>query len=114
MKKKNKLIKKVTALTLVPKKQIVDVGNPKLLITSHTSGWTLNSELCGYCTLFYNEDYDEACSDCPMAKAGNQCSRFNEMSTWNKVSIAWDIHADHEDHAKLLKLAKKYNKTRPR
>ena len=73
IKKKNKLIKKVTGVTLVPKKQIKKIDVVPLSVY-----WG-DSYLCPYCVK-YN---DHICTGCPMEKAGNACSKYD--STYNQV-----------------------------
>lgn len=101
LKKKNKIVKAVTGVTLIPKKQIKQTLRVKLSGT----GKYLNSDICPYCELYVLNN----CDNCPMKDADNQCSA-NANTTWSEASTLWSKLSTKADHKKLTKLIKKYNK----
>ncbi len=107
LKKKNKIVKRVTGLLLVPKDQIVD--RPNVLLNNDSKGLVLSSDVCPYCVDRYTSTMIE-CSDCPMALAGNSC-QGNPDSTWYKANTLWKASVTEEDRDELIKLIKKYNRT---
>ena len=95
--KKNKIVKKVTGITLVPEDQIEDIYPVFLEAYEGTS--TLVADLCPYCVAY------PVCDDCPMYIAGNSCE--NDDSTWNQANNIWVTTT--KGNKKLLKLINKYN-----
>ena len=107
LRKKNKIVKAVTGLTLVPENQIVD-EEPVRLDTYNDDTRNLHSGLSPYC-ISRTEYIISDCSTCPMHLAGNNCkTEYN--STWEQNQIKWIQLSTTEDQNKLLKLVKKYNK----
>ena len=107
LKRKNKIVKRVTGLTLVPKDQIkkhpfaeLDTGDYYL----SKAGELLTSDICTYCVLYIDND----CVDCPMHKAGNAC-QANDYSTWKKANILWGKKSLKTDWQELIDLANQYN-----
>ena len=99
LKKKNKLVKKVTGITLIPKEQIEKVTKHKLLGTS-------DADICPYCHVYTN-----TCDGCPMHTANNQCGIRDFDSTYMKVMAALPNSIDELiDIPGMKKLVKKYNK----
>ena len=103
LREKNKIIKDVTGLTLIPESQIQEVPKHKLSEYIMYSK-LLGDDICPYCLVF------EECKDCPMNIAGNKCDYYNCNSTWGKTSIEWRSLAKEEDILKLNALVKQYNK----
>ena len=106
IKKKNKIVKKVTGITLVPEDQIID--EPKVMLGYFTSFY-LDSSVCPYCVSRRKDNINIDCTTCPMSLAGNKCEA-NENSTWNEANTIWGREAKKKDIKKLSKLIKKYNK----
>ena len=93
MKKKNKIIKKITGITLIPKEMLVEVA-PKPL-------WHTSTGSCPYCV------DDGGCNTCPMVKHDNACDEIS--STWQKVFKAMDCKV--AENPEIIKLVKKFNKS---
>ena len=96
--KKNKIVKKVTGITLVPEEQIVDT--PIVYLENKSRSDKLDADICPYCTTFKN------CIDCPMDTADNHCG--NPKSTWAHANTLWVT--TKKGNKKLRKLVNKYNK----
>ena len=101
LKLKNKLVKRVTGVTLVPKDQIVKTPRIELFASNYDA---LYANVCPYCQLYkmYN------CYQCPMAEAGNECGNMD--SSWRKVNQLWIDKATKLDQLELQELVEKYNK----
>ena len=108
IKKKNKIVKRVTGITLVPKDQIVD-EEPVLLIVYNNCGETLTSSVCPYFRS-RKKGMGINCSKCPMSIAGNECKYNSKNSTWNFAQALWIDLATEDDIKELKKLVLKYNK----
>jgi len=108
LKKKNKIVKNVTGVTLIPKDQIVK--HPFVELTEDLAIlFKLPAVCCTYCQL-YQED---SCKKCPMAKAGNKCRTLENDdadNTWSKANEIWTETSTVKNMKKLLKLVKRYNK----
>ena len=104
LKRKNKIIKKVTGTTLVPKDQIKNVLFKDLYINENINSKYLGGSICPYCSLYYKNN----CRECPMAIAGNACEENND-STWRIARNIWIKNSTEEDHNKLTNLIKQYN-----
>lgn len=108
IKKKNKLVKKVTGKILVPKNQIVNEPKTTHLTAYSTYSTYLDSSNCPYCAERTQPYTYTDCSTCPMALAGNICSN-NPDSTWIRAATKWADKSTEKDHKKLIKLIKRYN-----
>ena len=99
MKKKNKILKKLTGITLIPKDQLVSLEATYLSIES-------DSAICPHCIAYgkYN------CKDCPMAIAGNKCS-IDEDNTYDQIidALPSNYYNIYQVPA-IKKLVKKFNK----
>ena len=104
IKKKNKIIKKVTGRTMVPKDQIVNIPKQKLS-EDYYSSKGLTDLICPYCRLYFSNE----CVDCPMHEAKNDCIT-NQYSTYRMIQPLWREKAKNKDILKLQKLTIKYNK----
>ena len=106
LRKKNKIIHKVTNTTLVPEDQIQNV--PFKYLELFGSFGTLHSDLCPYCLIFNNICKDKDRNECPMSKAINNCG--NDLNnTWEEANEIWQLEAQKEDLEALQKLVDKYN-----
>ena len=105
LRKKNKIVYKVTNTTLVPEDQIQNVQFRYL--ESFNSFGTLHSDLCPYCLIYDNTCKDKDGNECPMSKAGNNCNDLN--NTWEEANEIWQLEAQKEDLEALQKLVDKYN-----
>lgn len=104
IRKKNKILKKYTGVTLVPKKQIDDCfPRPLSMFTDATA--------CPYCLIYSVEDIDD-CNGCPMGKAGNICNIDDNNTYENFTDEFGQINGTHQPWFKdLEKLIKKFNKS---
>jgi hypothetical protein len=103
MKKKNKLVFKVTGKVLIPKDQLVDV---EFSDEFEPEEW-LNATNCPYCNLH------ESCETCPMALAGNQCRKMDDYgnplkNTFSTANEAWLEKSTEKTRQKLYRLGVKY------
>jgi len=108
LKRKNKLVKKVTGITLIPKDQIIK--HPFVELEEDLAIlFKLPAVCCTYCQL-YREDN---CKKCPMAKANNKCRTLEDDSnddTWSKANAIWTEVSTIKNMKKLFNLVKQYNK----
>lgn len=104
LKRKNEILKEYTGLTLIPENQIKDIEPMKLSAS-------LNTSCCPYCQVYLIEYDDIACENCPMGKAGNECSSMN--STWFKVSdkLVDKHHLAVSRVPEIIALVDEYNKS---
>ena len=111
IKKKNKIVKAVTGVILVPDGQVTNMTyKPELDCDNARDAEYLHSGLCPYCVVYLNNDEGRPCIGCPMHTAGNQCQDPN--STWHNVNKRWTAKASPADRKALFKLVKKFNKGR--
>jgi len=103
LKKKNKLVKRVTGLVLVPKDQIKK--HPFVLLKDMYATDMLHEDICTYCILYA----DDMCISCPMHKADNECN-YNSDSTWRRANDSWVAKATKEDQKELSELVQQYNR----
>lgn len=106
LKKKNKIIKKVTGMDLIPKDQIKKTPFKHLSFYTNFDINVLSAAICPYCISY--QKYTD-CSGCPMSDAGNKCIT-NPESTWHKSKDIWIEKATKKDKKKLKKLCNQYNK----
>ena len=107
LKRKNKIVERVTGFTLVPKKQIKKHPFAELdTLDSYISrpGEILTADICTYCVLYLRNN----CKDCPMHKAGNDCQDI-DRSTWKLANRVWIEKAQKTDWQELEDLANQYN-----
>ncbi len=98
IKKKNKLVKKATGITLVPEDQIEEMPAVQLYISIS------DASLCPYCAVYAEQ---MMCEGCPMLKAGNACGDPNSTYTQVKTALPGAIH----NIEGMIKLVEKYNKS---
>jgi Tfp pilus tip-associated adhesin PilY1 len=105
LKKKNKILKKVTGLTLVPKEQLKNVKLKEPLYVGEVLD---DVSICPYCVLYMK---DSSCTECPMYKAGNSCV-FSPNNTY--AAVLKELHdLGYEcigSVPKIRKLVEKFNK----
>jgi hypothetical protein len=109
-KKKNKIVKRVTGVVLIPDDQIVETGMEQVeLEIGKFDLNALGGGICPYCIYFY-KDWCKCC-ECPMALAGNKCNNDNN-SSWRKAKSRWVKKATttEEDIQELRELCEQYNK----
>jgi len=107
LKRKNKLIRKVTGVTLIPKDQIVEHPFIKLNI-GKTPIDSLKGIYCTYCQMYHKN----SCEGCPMFEADNRCFPYpkdDRPNSWNTANDLWIEKATEEDKLELFNLAKQYN-----
>ena len=108
MKKKNKILKKITGITLIPKDQLVEVEAKPLTLGRPES-------ICPYCILFI-KSYE--CEDCPMAIKNNRCSDQRNTDSYEQMVYHYGLAKKLDDSLiadfwklpKLVKLVRKFNK----
>lgn len=101
LRRKNKILKELTGITLVPESQIVAV--PKLKLKEDYDGG-----ICPYCIAFDLSSYAYAwnkCKLCPMSLQDNGC--YNVLSTYNQVRQK--LPEDICDIPAIQELVKEYN-----
>jgi len=103
---KNRIVKRVTGITLVPENQIID--EPKIKLNVFYYGH-LKADMCPYCENRRREYNNTiiACETCPMYIAGNDCDTAG--STWRKANTKWKKYAKKEDRDELKFLVAVYN-----
>ncbi len=112
LKKKNKIVKKVTGHTLIPKDQIKNT--PKVYLNETHSLLDLSSDICPYCSIYNYSCKTKDGKECPMLEENNKCenNRYEDdkETTWYISNQAWISKATDKDKEKLRKLIKEYNK----
>lgn len=108
LRKKNKLVKRVTGVTLIPKDQIVETPRVQLDDNDYDS---LNADICPYCHIYrtHINAFQHTCDECPMAKAGNKCES-KLPSSWKEANNLWIDKATKSDQQELQELVVQYNK----
>ena len=105
LKKKNKILKKVTGLTLVPKEQLKNVKLKKPL---HIGEVFDDVSICPYCVLYMKNG---SCTKCPMDKAGNSCILSPDNTYTAVLNKLHDIgYSCIGSVPKIRKLVEKFNK----
>ena len=113
LKRKNKIVKRVTGKALIPKSQIKKHPFVKLDETlkhkhnKYEIGEQLLGGICTYCKLYDNHEPD--CLSCPMAQAENGCTA-DIYSTWHIANKKWEQRAKPKDVKELMDLVEQYNK----
>ena len=106
LKKKNKIVKRVTGDVLIPDDQIVETGMEQVeLVFGESYLKILGSDICPYCIYYYKDE--EGCSNCPISLAGNKCD--NKGSSWRKAKSKWAEKATTADIQELRELCEQYN-----
>lgn len=109
IKQKNKIIHKLTGITLVPEDQIQKVPKHELTFKNDATA-------CPYCHLFLLRN--NSCEECPMHKAGNGCnSQSIKSSTYLQLDERVIDNTDYSDVSEwyqsipeMVELYEKYNK----
>jgi len=102
---KNRIVKRVTRVTLVPEDQIVD--EDKVYLDAFYYG-SLDAKMCPYCEnrrRGFGGSID--CETCPMYRAGNYCDDVE--STWKEANARWRKLAKEKDRDELKFLVAVYN-----
>lgn len=83
IKRKNKILKEITGIILVPESQIKEIPAIKLDIDRYD-----DSGICPYCLVYldHSKEYElEPCKGCPMKEQGNDCLNKELQSTYRQI-----------------------------
>ena len=107
---KNKLIKDVTGLVLIPEDQLVDHKFNNQDIGRFIPKGYLSGDNCTYCIKYIHNRNPrttrDKCKGCPMDKANNNC--FCSWSTFEAAEKAWNKRATQKDCQKLKQLGEQF------